>query len=599
MNTAPRLQLAPPRPGGRALAGAWGRVVAAFESRPVAFALLLVLQLKVVWGMGTLRDVTVGDTTSYFAEAYRWYAGGEVHVAWSPLYTAFYGSFLFLNPDPVWATFAHRLVIVVAAALLVLAVLRQLLPAGVAWACAAWWACLPIVFNTLYEVHLFAVVPVLVSWLLFLTAAGPWRRAAGLAVLGASAVLVRNELSVAFGLLGLVLVGYEWRRAGRGDGPGRWRTAAAYATALAAAAAVVYATYAASYLKYPELQGALKAKHTLNMAQVYAFGHQQRHPEWTLSPWVECHGLMQEHFGSREPSLREMVAANPAAVWEHFRWNLSLTPNGLQLLLFNRAAGSVSPDYDHRVLTRLESRRAVAGSALVLGLWAVGAWCALRTRREGGERTPAWRAVGWAAMFAVAAVVPLVILTQRPRPSYLLAFGVVLMALTGAAAAAAGARWRLLGRVRYALPLLMVGVVVAAPRYYARASVTEPQTHADAVRRLWAHRGEVNRPGNTVVVTTPWAVVGYAYPLVAAGGGKCLDTPTLIRDRAAGESFSGVLARAGADHVMLDEWAVLNLSAPGLDPDGDFRAGRDVPGWQRVAGGDAPGDRWRLYRRVK
>ncbi|MBA4065548.1 MAG: hypothetical protein C0501_17900 [Isosphaera sp.] len=596
MNTVPRLRLTAGRP---ALAGAWGRVVAAFESRPVAFALLLALQLKVVWGMWALRDVTVGDTMSYFADAYRWYAGGEVNVIWSPLYTAFYGSFLFLNPDPVWATFAHRLVIVVAAAVLVLAVLRQLLPPGVAWACAAWWACLPIVFNTLYEVHLFAVIPVLASWLLFLTAAGPWRRGAGLAVLGASAVLVRNELSVAFGLLGLVLVGYEWRRAGRGDGPGRWRTAVAYATALAAAAAVVYATYAASYLKYPELRGALKEKHTLNMAQVYAFGHQQRHPEWTLSPWVECHGLMQEHFGSREPSLREMVAANPAAVWEHFTWNLSLTPNGLQLLLFNRAAGSVSPDYDHRVLPRLNSRRAVAGSVLVLGVWAAGACCARRARREGGERTPAWRAVGWAAMFAVAAVVPLVILTQRPRPSYLLAFGVVLMALTGAAAAAVGARWRLLGRVRLALPLLMVGAVVAAPRYYAAAAVTEPQTHADAVRRLWAHRDEVNRPGQTVVATSS-VTVAYAHPLLAAGGGKYLDTPTLITTgRQPGESFVGVLARAGADYVLLDEWAVLTLSAPGLDPEGDFRAGRDVPGWRLVTGGDAPGDRWRLYRKVK
>src|SRR5262249_54141084 len=135
----------------------WPRVVAVFESAWVAYALLLLLQLKVIWGVWANRDLTGGDTAFYYVGAWLWHTAGQVDVGWSPLYTAFYGCFLFLNPDPVWATVAHRVVTVLAASVLVLAVLRQLIPPGLAWLCAAWWAVLPIVFNTMYEVHLFAV----------------------------------------------------------------------------------------------------------------------------------------------------------------------------------------------------------------------------------------------------------------------------------------------------------------------------------------------------------------------------------------------------------------------------------------------------------
>ena len=51
---------------------------------------------------------------------------------------------------------------------------------------------LPIVFDTLYEVHLFAAIPVLCVWLLLLTARAV-AAAAALALLCGTAVLVRNE----------------------------------------------------------------------------------------------------------------------------------------------------------------------------------------------------------------------------------------------------------------------------------------------------------------------------------------------------------------------------------------------------------------------
>jgi hypothetical protein len=579
--------------------GWWPRVVAAFESPWVAYGLLLLLQLKMVWGIWAYRDVTTGDTVAYFANAYRWFTGFSTDLAFSPLYTCFYGSFLFLNDDPVWATFAHRVVIVLAATVLVLAVLRQLLPAGIAWLCAAWWAVLPIVFNTLYEVHLFAAIPVLIAWLLLLTASGPGRRAAGLGVLAAATVLVRNELSIPTAVLGVILAATErWHlRAGHTRAGA---TVLAYATAAGLAAGLCAAAYQAAFVKFPALSSILKEKHTLNMAQVYAFGHQQRHPEWALSPWTQSQELMDQTFGGHDLTLREMMAANPRATAEHFAWNASLTPSGLQLLLFSRASGSVSPDYDYKVLDRLNSRVATALTVALLALWAVGLGVLWRGRREWwhGWLSPRW--LGWAAMFAVATVVPLVIATQRPRPSYLFAFGVSLIALTGMCLHAATTRWNLADRLRRAAPVLTVALVLLVPRYFVHSKHTR-QPVADGVRRLLPHRDAITTPGVVTVVPDRFGVGGYLHP-----------TARLIENRAwirvfhevanaalPGEGFVALIDRHGVDYVYLEERALGWLAGrPGTGGE-PYLEGRATPEFELLAFGNDTGDRWRVYRRVK
>src|SRR5215208_4410871 len=57
-----------------------------------AYPALLLLQIRVMWGDWSYRDLTSGDTSSYFVAAYRWYRDFTVDLVWSPLYTAFYGS---------------------------------------------------------------------------------------------------------------------------------------------------------------------------------------------------------------------------------------------------------------------------------------------------------------------------------------------------------------------------------------------------------------------------------------------------------------------------------------------------------------------------
>src|SRR5207253_9690040 len=144
----------------------------------------------------------------------------------------------------------------------------------------AWWAVLPINFNTLYEVHYFAVLPILLAWLLVLAIAGSWGRGSCLAMLGCATVLVRAELSLACLLFGFCCLVCEWRcwRVAWGWPGAEWRTRVlAYAIPMLAVTALCVFFYKHSTIKHEQLRNTLYHKHTLNMSQVFSFGYQQRH----------------------------------------------------------------------------------------------------------------------------------------------------------------------------------------------------------------------------------------------------------------------------------------------------------------------------------
>ncbi len=361
------------------------------QSPAFAYAVILLLQLKVVWRAWDLRDLTPGDTSGYYVRTFTWYQDWLVNIVWSPLYLAFYGTLMHLSRDPFTVTMLHRLIIVFAATAGVLAVLRRMLPHWLALLVAAWWTVLPINFDTLYEVHLFALLPVLAAWLVILrrprtAAGGEWCRSIALAILVLSTFLVRNETVVAVACLGLVCLVWEWRR---------WRLAKAaqdsapqapvkqsadaansklipsdsslpppvpwlptllrYALPTFLVLLLVVAAYFRSFVRFhgyvlhgqpqPELGEVWHVKHTLNMAQVYAFGYQQRHPEWDKNPWTECGELSRRTFGRPDPTITDMLLHNPRATLEHFAWNFRLVPAGLQVLLFNSTSFQDNPDY--------------------------------------------------------------------------------------------------------------------------------------------------------------------------------------------------------------------------------------------------------------
>jgi hypothetical protein len=99
------------------------------ESTAFGYLTILILQIKVIWGMWSARDLSPGDTSYYFSGAHLWYESWANDLLWSPLYTAFYGSLLHLSPDAAAVTLLHRVLIVLGCTTLVLMLMRRILGA--------------------------------------------------------------------------------------------------------------------------------------------------------------------------------------------------------------------------------------------------------------------------------------------------------------------------------------------------------------------------------------------------------------------------------------------------------------------------------------
>lgn len=202
---------------------------------------------------------------------------------------------------------------------------------------AAWWVILPIDFNALYEVHLFAVIPLLGAFLVILWRPGPRGRSLALAIFLISAVLIRNELLLATAAFAILSLGWDMVQQRRGAlaGINLFR---AYGIPLLSACLLIAFFYARANDR-GFIRQSMDSKHTLNICQVYAYGYEQRYSDWKQSPWTECHQLMTRVFGKPEPSLTEAIRSHPRAMLEHFWWNIQVIPNGIQILLFNGTSG--------------------------------------------------------------------------------------------------------------------------------------------------------------------------------------------------------------------------------------------------------------------
>lgn len=563
------------------------RLLSARPPARLAHALLLVAQLVVVWGLWDRRDLTSGDTSAYYVMAAAVARDGDVNPLWSPLYTIFYGLFVGGGELPEPATTLHRLAIYLAAGQLVLVVTRRLLSPGLAWLVAAWWCCHPITFAALYEVHLFAFLPLLITWVVAAGAPGPGRRGAVLALLLGATLLVRNELVVATCLWAAVCVWTE--RARRDESSGR-RLAVAYGVPLALLGVLLAGILTRSSVPgLAELRAGMRQKHAVNMAQVYAAGYQQRHPEWTSNPWTEPGALVAETFGEPEPSLGTMLARNPAAVAEHFLWNLRLTPAGLQVLLLNATSFEHNPDY---APVRLRAKYAALPSLAILAVWAGGLFAACRDRRR-WSRWVRRRGPLLVTMGCVVATSLPVILTQRPRPSYLFPLGLTLMVCAGLGLEALlrclpwrSSRTRLL--VVALVPVFLLAVPLRCrPRRQERLL-------ARTVERLWPFREHFRRRG---AVLLKGEFAGEVANYVGLGRPTILDHGAL-RGWDERTPLTALLAKRGVDLVYVDDWLLTRLE--GLPPEvaGPF-VGRDElrDGWRRLAAVDVEGDRWRLFAR--
>ncbi len=171
--------------------------------------------------------------------------------------------------------------------------MRRLLPPTLAWFVAAWWAILPINFDTLYPVHLFGAIPILVSWLVLLGGTDSrWRRGIALAIMVGSGLLVRNE-QLAYGVLFALAIAISegkrfarWRREQRRRGPQQsgsfagsayasqmpgssaWSLLKPYVIPLSIVCLLVAGCYVRSTVRYPAFPEVMRFRHTNNVGQI-------------------------------------------------------------------------------------------------------------------------------------------------------------------------------------------------------------------------------------------------------------------------------------------------------------------------------------------
>lgn len=435
------------------------------SSRKILFlqyAALLALFINIIWLSWRYVDLTGGDTSSYYITARQFSENLTCNIAWSPIYTSLLGAFHWINPDPYFAVLGHRILILAIITVLIFEIARRIMATWVAWFVTAWWLCLPINFHSLYEVHLFALIPILIFWLILTCRQTVSARGWALGVLLVATVLVRNEFLIPLAIFSLASAGYDFFKPERVQGKIAWgKYAKAYGIPLLLSVALIGATYWRSSVKFPELKSVFRAKHTLNVSQIYAFGYSQRHADYQNSPWTDYHSLMQSEFGADDISMGEAFIKNPKAMMSHFLWNARLIPSGIQLGLFNLRSGDINPDYAPSQINRpvALSLSLTAFSVLILALYIT--WRSPEPVQLWFKQN-IWLIVGMAS--ACAAVV-VVMIMQRPRPSYMFTLTLTLMLLLGFAVNVIWNRFKNKTTANF-IPLLLCGVaIVLSPTF--------------------------------------------------------------------------------------------------------------------------------------
>jgi hypothetical protein len=554
-----------------------------------AYGSVFLIQAKVLWGIWEHRDLTSGDTPYYFAEASRWTHGFHLDPLWSPLYAFFWGSLRWIFDDPYTTTILHRVLIVLAATLLVLAVLRRLLSPGIAWVMAIWWAILPINYDVLYEVHLFALLPELVAVLIALAWSGPRMRASVFAVLLASTILVRNEHVVAVLVWTAAWIAYEVQARRRGRGTAPRRLAVAVGWPLLAVGAVTGAVI----FSYPhnDLRHRFGVHESISICQAYAVGYEQRHHDFKGNPFTGCRPLMKRDFGKEMPSMTDAIRSNPGAMGAHFLWNARLIPYGIQLMLFDRiSAGGQDRDPDV-IPVKANSTAALVGSVLLVGFALGGLTLLWRDRRRWWESWIGPRAWGWLALGALAAAAVGAALWQRPRPEYLFGLSIGLLAVIGTCAMAYADRWPAVVRARAAIPVAALLLLILIPVHYGSGYVT-PQIGRpgrplkEMVDRLYPMRSDLR--GNDVRLLATASGDACAY---LGGDDPCKPIRwKAILDRDPGVSVAGVLETHGVNFVYVDQ---VDLANPAIR---DAIHQAETGGWTRGAPSSV-GQGWLLLKR--
>lgn len=563
-----------------------------------AYTSILALQLTVMWGDWRYRDMPFGDTSYYFPSAYSWFSRWVVNPLWSPLYTMYWGTFLFFLPDAAEAAYPPRFLMIIAGTVLVLAVARRLLPSPIAWLLAAWWTQLHINYAILYEVHLFAFLPQLLALLVALSIRGRWGRGIAMGILVGSAVLTRNEQGFAVAVLGMACFWYELRvqqSAGGNRVLELRRAVSAYGIPIILGLLTIPFVMRHSALPDGYFASAARAKTTILMCMSYANVYQERYPGvWDKSPWLDCGELMQSRFGSAEMTYWEAFRQDPLDMIGHGLWNVGLFTSGIEYALFNGVAGSSNPDFVPVPLNQAAPRILGPLMLLVLG---VGGFLLWRRWRYWWANWIEPRVWGWIILASTIIVAAIVTVAVKPRPEYLHGFWFFVMAVVSLAFAAIAERWIGLTRLAATIPLLAVLGFLFLPRYYDDPRHIRPRVILNEYQKLSRYADAINQPG-TVLLLDVWPGDVLRYLSGRPGGTdqtRGIHWPALT-GRQPGARLEDILAQNGVTVAHFDEQLLAALEAdPGAQT---FLTSPESVGWKLIGAQEGGGPRWRLYQRI-
>jgi hypothetical protein len=472
---------------------------------------------------------------------------------------------------------------------------------------ALWWTLLPINYDTVYEIHLFAALPTLAAVVVAVKFSGPRMRAAVFLLL-ISAVLIRGELLVGLLAWAALWGGYElwrWRRRPDSTRPRelavrragvdsrRPRELAVRLAIPAALAAAVLGSSLTLILMGSSAQ--FESKQTAVLCQNYAASAEQRGEfagAHAINRPLSCRDLMRERFGEPLPTWTDALLANPGAMAEHFLFSAELIPQGLQLMLFDQISGGprVSPDV---VPVTTGVPAAMVGLIAVAAFVVYGLVLLWRDRKrwwDGWLRERAW---GWAVLGCLAIAAFVVMMTVRPRPSYVFNFSVLVLAVIGMCAFAIGSRWTWTRRLRAGLPLLAIVVLVAVPsRYdtgYSTPQAGQGRPLLEMVERL-EPRSEELAKRNTHLLAPQFANEVCAY-IVPVGGCRGTALIESIEQKEAATSIAKLIKDLDINLVYADESTLTNPAHR------DLMERLDSKGWRVLGPPPSSGAPWTLLRR--
>ena len=466
------------------------------ESTWFAYATITVLQVKVMLGIWDYRDLTPGDASSYYLKVFSWLDETKSDFLWSPLYTFFLAVLHSLSDNPFWVMTVAQVTIATCATILLLSLLRRLLPNHIAWIIAAWWALLPINFDTVYNVHLFSVLIPLGLFIIAAYSTSIYGRGIVLSGLLLTAALVRSEYTLLFILWLLMFAGYELYIIRQGKRlPSLKKYLQGYGLPLLIGLLIIGAFYARATPQYPEIKKHIASKRTLFVCQNYAYNRKQQGDPWKGDPWAECQSLIERDFGRPAVTFSQAFFLNPGAVLKHVWWNIKLIPSGTQLALFNYYADGPNPDF----MGAKRSKIVWVPFLMALGLCAFAVTG--RFIVSNSKKSPSTDNIfAWLLMFSAALMVLSVIIMVRPRPSYMFPYSVFFMALTGLGLHKLFEILSLSSIVKTWGPIVGILLIIFVPPYYDPGYTNhfgyKGQPWRETYERIVPHidRGPINSP---------------------------------------------------------------------------------------------------------